>query len=549
MKVKLASILMLFLCVSFMNAQDQIGNIFIDYGDEITEEKGKIVYIIGEANNKIYALGLKGKKNYFLKVFGADKMNMLSNNPIILPKVKNKKLTFEDVILLDDKLYILGSVFDRKNKQFNLEAIPVSETGKLGSNIVNLFRSSVAKGSARGSFYFKSSPDRKKLLVMHAGLYKKEDAIKYNLKLIDADLNIIAKHSEKVNFVDKNRYEFDISDFSVNNNDDIFLVTNESYFNRKEKTTFENIEVHIFKKSNGYIKEEISVDMSGNEIINCKMMATSNNKLQLVGFYSKLRKSGKSKRKLEGVYNGTIDLTSNKALPFKFNKFDYETKVQLIGERRAAKDKDVKPLYRIHTLIEKEDGGIIMLSEYSLVIVGKSSGFGPISVTPVTYVKNEIIITSLANDGTIEWTNVVAKEQKATAINVGLAIVASSGNASFTVSAGISIPLFALGKGPEYLSAIPIYKEGKLTILFNDNIKNKGVTSMDKIKSLGNYNKSVITAFEFDSKGELTRIDKESAVKDRLIIRPQIYFDLFDDEYIIYSSKKSVDKLGRLFVN
>ena len=48
-----------------MHAQNKIDKLDLTYGEEITEEKGKIIKIIGEANNKIYALGFKGKKDYF----------------------------------------------------------------------------------------------------------------------------------------------------------------------------------------------------------------------------------------------------------------------------------------------------------------------------------------------------------------------------------------------------------------------------------------------------------------------------------------------------
>ncbi len=550
MKLKLPILLLIFFSVFLSYAQhDELGNISINYGEEITEEKGKIIYIIGQTNDKIYALGLKGKNKYFLKVFGAEKMNLLSNNQIKLPDVKKKKLTFEEIVLLEDKLYILGSYLDKKNKAFKLEAIPVSEDGILSENTVNLFSSSIAKNSQKGNFYFKISPNRNQILALHAGLYSKEDAIKYNLKLIDANLNIVAKHAEKVSFTDKKRYEFDISDFSVNTNGDIFLVTNESYLDKKKNTTFENFEIHSFKKANNYEKDIIQIDLSGNEIINCSAIATHNNKLQLLGFYSSLRKSGKPNKELKGVYNGTIDLNTNTAAEFKFNEFDYDTKVKLLGERKASKGKDLKPRYKVHTLIEKEDGGIIMLSEHSYVIYGKSSKIGPISVTQVVYVNNEIIVTSLDSNGAVEWTNVVAKEQKAATTILGLSLSASGGNASFSVSAEANIPLVALGKGPEYLSAIPIYKDKKLTVLFNDNPKNKGITNMDDIKLTGNFNKSNITAFEFDNEGNLTRLDKNSATEGQLVIRPQIYFDIDRDEYIIYSSKKSVDKLGRMFID
>ena len=515
-----------------MFSQDKLGGISIEYGEEITEEKGKIVKIIGEANEKIYALGLKGKEKFFLKVFDSKTMAIVSNNQIKLPKVKDKKLRFEDLFVLNGNVYIFASYFDRKNKEFKLEAIPVSETGDLGVNTTNLFSSPVAKGSARGSFYFKLSPDKTKVLALHAGLYAKEDAVKYNLKFIDSELKIISNNSEKVSYVDKNRYEFDISDFSSNTNDDFFIVTNESHLDKKKNTTFSELNIHSFQKANNYEKKSIKIDLSGNELINCKMIATNNQKLQVVGLYSELRKSGKANKKLEGVYNGTIDISTSTAQPFKFNKFDYETKLNLLGERKANKDKDLKPFYNIHSIIEKADGGIILLSEFSQVIYGKSQGIGPISITPTTYINNEIIVTSLKNDGALEWSGVVAKESRATTNIIGLGLSAGGSNGSLTVSASASIPLFALGKGPEYLGAIPIYKDGTLTVLYNDNIKNSGLTKMDDIKKMINYNKSAITAFEFDVTGKLTRVDKENPTSDQLNIRPQIFFDKYKDEYL-----------------
>jgi hypothetical protein len=46
-----------------LNAQNKIDKIDLTYGEEITDDTGKIVKIIGEANNKIYTLVLKGKSN------------------------------------------------------------------------------------------------------------------------------------------------------------------------------------------------------------------------------------------------------------------------------------------------------------------------------------------------------------------------------------------------------------------------------------------------------------------------------------------------------
>lgn len=269
-----------------LHAQYKIDNLSMTYGEEITEEKGKIVKIIGEANNKIYALGLKGKKDYFLKIFSSKEMKLLSNNPIILPEYKEK---------------------------------------------------------------------------------------------------------------------------------------------------VENFELHIFKKETSYKKEVVKINVIDKEIINCKMISTNKGKVKLVGFYSSVRDNGKANKELKGVYNATINLASVTNESIKFNDFDYDTKVKLLGERRAKKGKDVKPLYDIHSIIEKNDGGLIVLSEYRFVYVGQTQGFGPLGFTPVTYTMNEIIVNSFKEDGSLEWSNVVAKEQSASVSMISFNLFAGGSNGSFAV--------------------------------------------------------------------------------------------------------------------
>lgn len=529
-----------------VSAQYKIENLTLNYGEEITDEKAKIVKIIGEANDKVYALGLKGKE-YYLKIFSAGEMKLLSNKPIVLPEIKDKDVEFEEMVLLENRLYVIGSVYHRKDKIFTLVGIEFSEAGKLSTQMITLFEAQVAKSSARGDFYFKISNDKTKMLAMHASLFEKEDAMKYDLKLFDSDLKKVFENSEKVSYDDnKKDYEFTISDFDVNHKDDTFLVINESYRDKKLKEKVEKFELYAFKKENGYKKEVVQINFKDKEIINCSMISTGNNKVQLVGFYSSVRENGKANKELKGIYNAVINLDTNVNENLKFNEFDYATKVKLLGERKARKGKDLKPNYKIHTIIEKNDGGLIVLSEERFVYVGQTQGFGPLGFTPVTYYTNEIIVTSLGTDGTLEWSNVVAKDQNATATVTSLGFFGGGSSGAFNVAVGFSFQLGVLGKGPEYLSAIPIYKDGQLNILFNDNKKNKGVTDIEEIKTLGNFNNAVPTLFIFDDKGSITRKDPEEVIKNELVIRPGVYFRKNPYEYIIYASRKSQDRLGRM---
>ena len=433
-------------------------------------------------------------------------MSLLTNNLIVLPELKDKDIEFEEVALLNGKPYIIGSVYHRKDKIYTLGAFELGTDGKVNNKMTILFESKVEKSNKKGSFYYKVAPEENAILIMHTAYFKKEDALKYEIKLFDSNFNEVFSNIDKVSYDDsKKDYQFMLSDFEVNVFNDVFLVINESYRDKKKKEKVEKFQVFSFKNGKNYAKEVIDINFKDKEIINCKMLATNKNTLQLVGFYSSVRKNGKANRELKGVYNATIDLNTNSNDNLVFNEFDYETKVKLLGERRAKKGKDVKPFYNIHTIIEKNDGGLIVLSEFQRVIVGQKQGIGPLGVQTITYITNEIIVTSLKPNGSLEWSNVVAKDQDASVTVASFNIFGAVGNDNFAVGLGLSIPIASMGKGPEYLSAIPIYKDGELNVIFNDNKKNIGVTDMDKIKNLGNYNNAIPTLIRFDDKGNITK--------------------------------------------
>ena len=539
----------LFLTTSGVYAQNKLDKISLTYGDELADDGQKIVKIVGEHNNKIYALAIK-KEDYFVKIFDSGSMKMLSSNLIIAPPVDGKEVDFEDIFLLNGKLYIIGSSYKRKDKIFTLTGTEVSDKGILNNNSIVLFTAEVEKKSLRGDFYMKLANDENSLLIMHTSMFKKEDAVKYEIKLFDDKLQTVFSNVEKVKFDDdsKKNFEFNIADFELNFQNDAFVVVNESFRDSKKKEHVEKFEIFAFKKANNYKKEVINIDLKGNSIINCKMISTNKNTVKLVGFYSSVRESGRADMELKGVYNASIDMISNKAGNVKFNEFDYPTKVKLIGERRAKKGKDVKPLYNITNIIEKNDGGLIVLSEYQMIIVGRSSGIGPLAFTPVTYVKNEIIVTSLNPDGSLQWSNVIPKEQAAAVTTMSFVFGFGGQAGGFSVGAGFGIPLAQMGKGPEYLGSIPIYSDGKLSVVINDHVKNKGITDIEKIKSMGNYNNAVPSMFIFDDNGNMERKDPEEAIKNELIIRPGVYYRKTGNEYITYSSRKKKDKLGRMII-
>ncbi|WP_353777063.1 hypothetical protein [Winogradskyella sp. 3972H.M.0a.05] len=542
---KITALFLLLLTVNLTNAQLQVGNVSLDFGETITNTDGSIVQIAGVVDNTIYVLANK-KKKYFLQSFDNTTKKFKKSIPLKFDKINGNKVFLEDLTVVEDKVYLMASYYDKKNKKNNFVAKEVSKDLKLGK-FKTILSVKVPKKKYKGGFVFDRSYDDINYIVSHVGVIEKKETLTYSFVLLDKNMSVVLEDNYESVFEDRKDLTFDFSSFAVNEHGDVFITTTESYRDKKQKTTHNNITLHSYLANKGYEKQELKVNLSGKRAINCSILETKDNSLHMIGFYSDLKRSGKARFGLEGIFDVTADYQANKVIKETFNEFTVETRSKIIGERRAKKGKDLNPYYRNTHFFEKDNGGILILSDYFLSIVGRPSGIGPLQFTPITYISNEVIVTSLNPDGTLQWSNVVPKEQQVTVqqLSLGLGGWGSSGNV--TVSASVMFPLAILGRGPEYLSSLPLYKDGKLTIIVNDDPKNIGTTDIDDVKKVRNVNKMIPVAFIFDENtGEMERIDPKDFEKRQIVVQPVTNFRVSGDEAIIYGSNKKGARLGTL---
>lgn len=529
-----------------VSAQLKVGNIDLNFGETITSQDGDVIQIAGEKDNTIYALARKNKA-FYLQTFDASTKAIKSSSVLKFDKINGAKLIVEDLAIVNKKVFLMLSYFDKKAKTNNFLAKEI-----LGEEIVEtttVLSVPVESRKKQGSFVFTSSYDDFNYLIAHVGLNSRKEQLKYTFKLIDDQLSEVIKDSYEIEFEEKNRQLFDFSDVQVNEHGDILIATTESYRDKKEKTRINNITIHSYIENKGYQKQLTKVTLTGKRALNCSLIETKDNTLHAIGFYSDLRKNGKSEATVEGIYDVTFDYTTGEVTKKTFNDFTVDLKEQLIGERKAKKGRNLQPFYSNIAFIERDNGGVLVLSEYNRVQVGKSGGIGPLAVTPYTYVTNEIIVTALKQDGTLDWSNVIPKEQRVTVAELGLSLNFAGATSGVTVSAGVYFPLTVLGKGPDYLSAIPIYNNGTLTVLVNDDPKNIGITKMDDVKKVRNVNKMIPVAFSFNEQtGEMQRADPIEFEKKQIAIRPSTMYRKTTSNYIIYGGSSKGNSLGELIL-
>lgn len=544
---KILFILFVFI-TTISQAQLSVGNVTLDFGEDISNTEGNIVRIAGIKNDIIYTLSKKNNK-FFIQTFDAATKNNLKSKSLKLEKIEDSKVVIEDVVVIENKAYVMASYYNKSKKQNTFVALEVSEDLELSSP-KKLLAIGVKNRTKKGAFLFEMSYDEINYMVTHINIIEKKELLTYEFTLLDQNMDAVKKEKHSINFQDRKDLYFDFADFGVNEKGDAFIIYTESYRDKKNKTTKNTITLHTFYSDNEYQKEEIIVDLKGKRVVNCDLIYT-NDKLQLIGFYSKLKKSGRSEYKIEGIFDIAINTLDNTVEKKVFNDFTLETKTKLIGKRRAKKGKNLLPFYSNTHLIERSNGGVIVLSEFFVATQGRSSGIGiggfGVTATPIIYDNNEIIVTALNADGTFAWSNVIPKEQRLGISVISVGFAGGISNGSVSMSAGVMFPVASLGDGPEYLSSMPFYKDGKLTVIINDDPKNIGITDIDDVKRVKNINKMIPVAFEFDdASGNMTRVDPEEFEKRQIVVRPGVTYQLNSNETIIYGSSKSETKLGVL---
>ncbi|WP_397364245.1 hypothetical protein [Olleya sp. R77988] len=539
--------LFLLLISTSLFAQLKVGNIGLNFGESIPSKDGDVVKIAGELNNTIYTLA-RNKKKFFLQTFDASSKEFKTSSLLKFDKINGKKLQIEDLAIVGEKVFLMVSYFDKKTKKYNFLAKEIK-----GNKIVkttNVLSVPAESNRKKGTFVFTTSYDDFNYLVSHVGLNSRKEELSYSVVLLDDNLTKVLTDTYETVFEEKNRQLFDFSDVQVNEHGDVLIATTESFRDKKKKTNINNITIHSYLAKDNYKKQVTKITLSGKRALNCSLLETKDNTLHAIGFYSALKKSGKAEYTVEGIYDVSFNYNTGEVFKKTFNDFTIDVKTKLIGERRAKKGKDLKPFYQNIAFVERDNGGVIVMSEFKLVYVGRSAGIGPLSITPITYNTNEIIVTALNKDGTLDWSNVIPKEQQVTVSELGFTLSFGGSSGGVSVSAGVYFPLALLGSGPEYLSAIPIYKDGQLTVIVNDDPKNIGITDIDDVKKVRNVNKMIPVAFTFNEQtGELTRTDPTDFEKKQIVLRPSTHFRKSEDTFIIYGGNKKGDALGELKIN
>jgi hypothetical protein len=518
--------LLCFLFSILTSAQFSVGNVSLEFSESIPKEKGNVMTISGVKNDSIYALS-RAKKEFFFQTYDAKTKRLTSSKVFSM----HKDYEIRDYVFVGNKRFLMVSSFNAVSNQYQFIALEVSNNEIVNTTIIHIVYAE--SWSRKGEFLFKLSNDGSKYSVTHVQKNYRNPSVEYTLILIDENLTKIFVDKNTITSNEKRVWSFKFSDTKFTNDNDIVFALIESYRDKEEKNKYNQVTIFSYKSNNAYSRTQIEIELKDNYLVDCNVVPTKDNRLHITGFFSKLNIRGKRNWEYEGIYDIVIDTSKEEVINKKFNRFAWN-----VRDIRDLNPDFVKNI----AFIERDNGGIIVFSEYDVNLGPSTIGIWPLAWTSHFFESEFVIVTALDADGNLNWADAIPKLQLMSIDTIGIQLIPSP---NYTQPSSITFPLVEMGSGEEYLSIFPIYIKGKLTVFYNDHYKSTDY----KLKVLDGINEMKTVAYTFeDDTGMDWHFFRHQYQKGQINLKPLINYKLSDNRYLIYGGNKKENAFGEIII-
>lgn len=520
-------------------SQDKASEVIsLKEGPFFEDQSNKTVKIVGAYNDIIYGIGFKGKKKVYLNSYHKTSLDKIKSTEVVLPKYNKKKVEFYDIILLQDKLFILGTSFNSKTDVKVVLAYEVSLDGEIQKIPKVLSQSTINRKLTHSDLEIKFNRNRDKFIIIHAEYYKKVKSINYQCEIYDKHLTELFSTSEEINHEDKDsKYLLFLSDFEMNEMGDVFIM---ELGNAKEDNN-RNIyfKLNVFKKDAGYKKTVISAEKSDISVINGRLVSIGNDEVKFVGLYNKVTEKGKVSNAIEGNFIISYDINALKPSPVLLHPLDQESKIKIIGESAVAKNSDSYPFYSIIDVKVNALNEIIMT--YEQVVITESRDMKA-RLLGYNIVNGSSMLVNYTPNNEIKWINTIVKNQMNSKLIKEIISPYQLNNYNFGFSKMYCLSSFR--HGVEYMGTTSFINEaGQFCILFNEFegiVLNKKIIEVVYV-NFKRYSKNLNV---YNPDGSQQQIEGDLIDEKNKLFGTQVFYKLNDKEFIMKIGQKKSEKLS-----
>ena len=546
------------------------------WGDEFKMRKGStdLSVIYADKTGVFVKEGHLALKSYF--VIGAstrESATLIKLDKGFAEEYKsdfNKELKgkqFEDFFFIKNKLYLLASDYNRKNKTLTLHAAEINKgDGQLSGEFKSLTSWQKEERSDDLRFTTSYNSDSSKMIVVSTN--EGRDKNTYDVKQFDNKMNVSGSPIVISNEFDPKTFQLEDVIYTVSGN--IVMVGRlydyETGKKKKSKNLqFKNYTVRIYNNTGSLLKE-INTDIDGKWLVSTKVAQIPNKDIILAAFFSNTKRG----REINGMLVQRIDPLTGEILSTAKKELntsmisaiddagdddDDEGRKERKERERLEKiqeDEDGLSKYlRFRNFVYTEDNGLVILAEkyrhYRYTTTSPGAGGmgmgGMSSVRTITYDVHEcgdIMMSKMDPAGNLSWLHILPKNQReviqiGSSNGFGSGLNFNMGTSYF--SNAFNFPFYA------GLGSISIPGKNTVSILFNDNTKNRDVMQLgQKIKPTNRFGKSDLFAVNLDAAtGKYKRVSLFSN-QDQPTAMPRLGVPIGKDFYLIGKDDKVFGK-------
>lgn len=541
------TLLIVIFSITFLKAQTKLSEDNISIGEPYTP-----VMVLGvkhiEYKDKIVAVKyfeLLNRMRYFsIETFDSKSLTLIESNSY--NEHFSTKSNFEDIVVLNDRIYVFYSIWDKKSKIEQLyaqEINPASCSFRGDEKLIFTIQGSVTAtpiidalsyAYQRYSKYeFQTSYDKSKVLIQYRKEpIKKNEAVNKDvigLHVFDESLSLIWGKEVTMPYTEK---IMDNLDYVLDSKGNVILAaliyrdnTTRKLINKQINYDIEIITVQ--GKSDEIIQNKINID-NDKHIVSLNLFEVVNNKVICTGYYAMGKNANEVKKFVDGAFKFNINHTGKNS---EINYYDIpldiinqnikQKQVDKNNEKELDKNREVGLAYlvpkNIVTSTDSSDESMFIIGEVQYSITYVTTDSKGRSSTSYSFYNNDILVTKINADNSLAWMKKLPKAQRGGALN---------GNKSFK---------FIEGKNAMYL-------------VFVDRIENLelGSDEIPKIFIESLFVKGHVTAYKLGYKnGDMEKIslfDIKSIKEQEIAFTLDNLFSISNDEFIVEVHKKTDKK-------
>ncbi|MBO6518239.1 MAG: hypothetical protein JJ975_17010 [Bacteroidia bacterium] len=394
-------------------AQEFSGDgVTVELSDPIVSKKNYLSYLITGDNDVVFSRNTIKKKPYLVRY----NENMEEDESVLLtPDIVPKRSFIERIVPFGEGLVVFYSTLNKKAKTNTLYYVILSQEDlSTLQEAEKIFGMSYSSKRNSGNFDISRSRDSTKLLVFANTPFKRARNAKDEVSVVvlDQDFSVIWDDKLTIPYTEKS---FSVQDYDVDNHGNVYILGKlyKEKSKRERKKPVATYKLLAYTEEGSH-REEYGLNLSDKFISEIDYIVKDNGDLLCAGLFS-----NQNSRNAAGAFYLEIEQESMDVLTENIVDFGLDFFTEGMSDRqerkvkkKVSKGKDVEfTEYDVRHLVEKEDGGLVMVAEQYFVRVTSSTDANGRTTYTYHYYYNDIIVVSFDEDGEIEWNEKIQKVQ------------------------------------------------------------------------------------------------------------------------------------------